>query len=172
MMSFAEFPAMATLGGMKSLGSFILNRRQAKADKAWQKYNNALTRMQNAQNHNAITVNEGLLAERTTRAKFAVRQAAYRTQGEAEMSAAAVGATGNNVERVLATLKKNESRELTQLDRDFEAQALQLAEQRTASNLQTEMQIDYKQIPSPNLLSTLLTGVGDVSMKFWESKLK
>lgn len=169
---WSDWAVQGTLGGMKTLGSFILRSRQAKADKAWQKYNNALTRMQNAQNQNAITINEGLLVERRVRAEFAVRQSAYQTEGQAEMAAAAIGAEGNNVERVLLQIKKNESRELANIAGDFDAQALQLAEQRVASNFQTEMQIDRTQIPKPNIASDLLTSFGDVSMKFWESKLK
>lgn len=171
-MSWADWQIQGALGGMKAVGSFILRSRQAKADRAWQAYNNALTRMQNAQNQNAITMNETLLAERNVRAKYAVQQSSYATQGQAEMAAAAIGAEGNNVQRVLLQIKKNESRELAALDRDFDAQALQLAEQRNASDLQTEMQIDYRQIPKPNIASDLLNLAGDTGMKWWESKLK
>lgn len=171
-MAWADWQGQAVLGGFKAVGSYFLQSRQAKADKAWQRYNNALTRMQNAQNQDAITINETLLQERTIRAKYAIEQSAYRTSGEAEMAAAAVGAEGNSVSRALAQIQKNATREQNQIDRDFEAQALQLAEQRTASNFQTEMQIDYRQIPKPNIASSLLSFGADTGMKWWESKIK
>ncbi len=169
---WADWQGQAVLGGFKAVGSYFLRSRQAKADKAWQRYNNALTRMQNAQNQNNITINETLLTERNVRAKYAVEQAAYQTEGSAEMAAAVLGVEGNSVNRTLAQITKNATREQQQLDRDFETQALQLAEQRSASNLQTEMQIDYQQIPKPNLLSEFLNFGADTGMKWWESKIK
>ena len=170
-MAYADWQVQGALGGMKAIGSYFLKARQAKADKAWQKYNNALVRIQGAQNQNSITVNEGLLTERTIRAEFAVRQSSYVTQGSAEMAAAAVGAEGNNVERVLAQIKKNETRELSNIQRDRREQALGFAEQRRNSELQTEMAIDRTQIPRPNIVADLLTLAGDTGMKYWEGKL-
>lgn len=168
---WADWQGQAALGGFKAVGSYFLRSRQAKADKAWKAYNNALTRMQNAQNQNNITINETLLVERAVRAKFAVETSAYQTEGSAEMAAAVLGVEGNSVNRALAQVTKNATREQAQLDRDFETQALTLAEQRNSSNLQTEMQIDYTQVPKPNILSEFLNFGADTGMKWWESKV-
>lgn len=167
---WADWQGQAALGGFKAVGSYILRSRQAKADKLWQKYNNAMTNMQNAQNQNNITINENLLAERQVRAKYAVEQSAYQTEGSAEMAAAVIGAEGNSVNRTLAQIQKNATREQNMLDRDFEIQGQQLAEQRMASDFQTEMQLDRKQIPTPNIASDLLNFAGDTGMKWWSSK--
>lgn len=162
----------SVLGGFKSVGSFITRSRQAKADKAWQRYNNALARMQNANNQNNITINQGLAAERLTRERFAVQTSSYQTQASAEVAAGAIGAEGNSVDLVMLDIRRNAERAQQQLTRGFEETILMTQEQRRASNLQTEMQIDYTQIPKPNIAQDLMQWGADSVGKWWESKVK
>lgn len=167
---WTDAQAQGALSAFKHIGSFIVASRQAKADRAWQAYNNAMTRLQNAQNQNNITINENLLVERQIRESFNIDKSKYKTSAEVTVAAAAVGAEGNSVDLVLQEVSKNASNAQATLARDFETQALVLSQQREASNLQTEMQIDYTQIPKPNILRGLLDWGADFSTQLWGNK--
>lgn len=169
---WTDFQAQSFLGGIKAVGSYIVASRQARADRAWQKFNNTMTRLQDARNQNALTVNENMLVERSVRESFALSESAYKTQGAATAAAAAVGAEGNSVDRVMLDLQRNETRAQQALATDFEYQAMGIQQQREASHFQTEMQIDYKQIPKPNIAQSLLEFGGQTAVNWWESKSK
>lgn len=169
-MAWANWQVQGAMTGIKEVGSFILKSRQAKSDRAWQKYNNAMTRIQNATNQNALTANEGMLVERTVRERFNTDLSAYKTKASGVVAAAAVGAEGNSVERVLAEVEHNRARAQSGITTDLNYQQQGIAQQRASSNMQTEMQIDYTQIPKPNFASSLLDWGANTTMKWWESK--
>lgn len=145
----------AALGGFKALGGYIAAKRQAKADKAWQDYNNKLTRMQDAMNQNAITVNENILEERVTRDKYNIEVSKYRTQAESEVAAAAIGAEGNSVDLALLEISQNAARAQHEIEVDADYQFQGYQQQRLSSRMQTEMQLDYKQIVKPSIASAV-----------------
>jgi len=169
-MSWAEWQINGVVGGFKAVGSFIQQSRQAKSDRAWQKYNNKMTRLQNAVNQNSITTNQNMALERKVRESFNLRAAKYQTQGKAEVASGALGVEGNSVDMVMRDIKQNESRMQQQLEKDFEYQAMGFDQQRQSSAMQTEMQIDRRQIPTPNIAQSLLQWGAETSNDWWKSK--
>jgi hypothetical protein len=169
-MAWADWEVQGVLGGFKAVGGFIQQSRAAASQKAWQKYNNALTQMQNAQNQNNITANEGMAVERNVRDRYAITQSEYKTQGQAIAASGAVGAEGNSVDLVLKEVSRNAQRAQDQLANDFDYSMLGYANQRQASDLQTQMQLDHTQIPSPNLATSLLSWGSDTLGKWADSK--
>lgn len=170
-MSWSDIQVTGLLGLGKGIGSYIVQARQAKSDKKWKAYNNKMTQLQNAVNQDNITINENMAVERNVREQYALRLSAYKTNASATVAAAAVGAEGNSVDRVMADLARNESRAQTTLARDFKFQMQGFNAQRDSSRMQTAMQMDYTQIPKPNLAATLLETSADAASKWWESKL-
>lgn len=167
---WTDFQLQAGLSGMKAVGSFIVNRRQYKSDKAWQNYNNKMTRLQNAQNQNNLTANEGMLIERTAREKFNVQISEYKTAASATVAAAAVGAEGNSVDLVLLDISRNADRAEARITQDFDYSINSIRNQQDASDMQTEMQVDYTSLPKPNLATSLLDFGANVGMRWWENQ--
>lgn len=161
---WSDMTVQGALSGFKAIGSYIQSARQYKSDKAWQKYNNTMTRLQNAQNQNNLTANEGMLIERKVRESYALRVSEYKTKASATVAAAAVGAEGGSVDQVLLDISRNEARAQNELETDINYQIQGIRNQQQASNLQTEMQIDYTTLPKPNLASTLLGAYADFSI--------
>lgn len=167
---WSDFQLQAGLSGMKAIGSFIVNRRQYKSEKAWQDYNNKMTRLQNAGNQNNLTQNEGMLIERTVREKYNTAISRYKTSASATVAAAAVGAEGNSVDMVLVDIARNESRAQQRIQQDFEYNIQGIRNQQQQSNLQTEMQIDYKQLPEPSIATSLLDWGAKAATSWWENE--
>lgn len=167
---WTDFQLQAGLSGMKAVGSFIVKSRQYKSDKAWQQYNNKMTRLQNAQNQNNLTANEGMLIERTVREKHNIALSEYKTKASATVAAAAVGAEGNSVDMVLMDIGRNADRAEARIATDFRYSIESIRNQQDASNLQTEMQIDYTSLPKPNLASSLLDFGAQTGMRWWENQ--
>lgn len=137
-------------GAVGSLVGYITASQDAKQQRKWQAYNNALVRLQNAQNQNAITTNEGMATERASEAEYAIRKSEYITKGSAEVSAAATGTIGRSVDLVLFDIGRNAAKASADKARDLGYQMLGFQQQRESSNLQTEMNIDRASIPGPN----------------------
>ncbi|AGC35614.1 internal virion protein [Rhizobium phage RHEph08] len=169
-MSWSDFAVSAGLSGMKAIGSYIQQKRQYEADKSWQKYNDKLTRIQDSRNQNNITINQNMAFERQVREKYQIDQAEYKTKASAEVAAAAVGAEGNSVDKVLLEVSQNASRARSQSDIDMNYQLVGYRNQREASSLQMFMQLDRTQIPKPNLAANLLSWGADAAGKYWDSK--
>lgn len=161
---WTDIGVQGALSGFKAIGSYITAKRQAKADKAWQEYNNKLTRMQNAMNQNALTTNENMLRERVTRDKYNIEISKYKTGAAAETAAASVGAEGNSVDLVMLEISQNAARAQHELDVDADYQYQGIQQQRASSRMQTEMQLDYTQIVKPSIASAVLGWGSDVML--------
>lgn len=143
-------------GAVGSVVNFITASEDAKSQRKWQAYNNALVRLQNATNQNALTTNEGMAVERASEAEYAIRKNEYITKASVEVSAAATGTTGRSVNAVLFDVGRNAARASADKARDLDYQLLGFQQQRELSNLQTEMQIDHSRIPGPNPADVVL----------------
>lgn len=143
-------------GAVSSVVGYITASQDAKQQRKWQAYNNALVRLQNAQNQNAITTNEGMAVERASEAEYAIRKSEYITKGSAEVSAAATGTTGRSVDAVLFDIGRNAAKASADKARDLQYQQLGFQQQRESSNLQTEMNIDRATIPGPSAADAVL----------------
>lgn len=169
-MSWSQWQVDGITSGFKAIGSFIAQSRQAKSDKAWQKYNNTMTNLQNAVNQNNININQNMAIERQVRESYNLRVAKYQTESTAEVAAAAVGAEGNSVDMVMRDISTNEARAQSQLKTDTNYQMVGFDNQRQSSQMQTAMQTDYTQIPTPNLAQSLLDWGSKNATGYWNSK--
>lgn len=168
---WSDFGVQAALSGFKAIGSYVAASRQAKSDRAWQEYNNKMTALQNAQNQNNLTQNEGMLIERQTREQYAVRVSEYKTQASATVAAAAVGSEGNSVDMVMVDIARNAARASSELTTDFNYQIQGIRNQQQQSALQMEMQFDRRSIPSPSIATTLLGTAADIGTTWYKQKL-
>ncbi|QOE32105.1 hypothetical protein CPT_Palo_046 [Rhizobium phage Palo] len=160
------------LSAMKGIGSYIVQKRQAEADKSWQKFNNKLTRIQDSRNQNNITTNQNMALERQVREKYAINMSEYKTKASAEVASAAVGAEGNSVDLVMKEISRNASRARHASDVDMNYELVSNRNARESSSLQMFMQLDRTQIPKPNLAASLLEIGGEMAGKWWESKVR
>lgn len=123
---------------------------KAKSDRQWQAYKNAMTKLADANNQNAITTNENMLEKRVANQRFQIARSEYITEGAAEASAAASGTSGRSVDMVVFDIERNASMQQGNVTADLEAQYVQHDEQRRNSAFQAATQQDYTFIPSPN----------------------
>lgn len=161
---WTDVATQGALSGFKAIGSYITAKRQAKADKAWQDYNNKLTRMQDAMNQNALTTNENMLRERAARDKFNIEISKYKTTAAAEVASASIGAEGNSVDLVMLEISQNAARAQNEIETDADYQYMGIQQQRRSSKMQAEMQLDYTQIVKPSIASAVLGWGADTMM--------
>ena len=146
----------------KRTGSYIQAEKEAKAKRQWQEWKNAMTRLADANNQNAITTNERLTEDRVSRQRFNVRRSSYMTAAQAEASAAAENTAGRSVNMVQFDIERNASMQQANLTADMEAQYAQFDNQRLSSAFQAAMNQDYTFIPSPNPATYMLGFSSDI----------
>ena len=145
--------------GFQAIGSFIAAGKKAESDRQWQEYNNKMTRLQDAQNQNALTTNENMRKERKHAQLMQVQKSETATKASAEVSAAATGTIGRSVNMVLFDIGRNAANARTAIEKDDKQQDAQTDNQRMQSAMQTELQLDLRHIPGPSP-ATLMLGIG------------
>lgn len=150
----------------KRVGSYIQAEKEAKAKRQWQEYKNAMTRLADANNQNAITANERLTEERVSRQRFNIRRSSYMTSAQAEAAAAAENTAGRSVNMVQFDIERNASMQQANLTADMEAQYAQFDNQRQSSAFQAAMNMDYTFIPSPNPATYFLGFATDITNSY------
>lgn len=143
--------------------SYDAASKKAKADRQWQAYKNAMTKLADANNQNAITTNEVLLEERVANQRFQIERSEYTTSAQAEAAAAATDTGGRSVDMVVFDIERNASMAQANVTSDLEAQYAQHDEQRRNSAFQAVMQQDHTYIPSPNLATYALGFATDMT---------
>jgi len=167
---WANWQTQGALSVVKTVGSYIAASRQASSDRAWQKYNNQMTRLQNANNQNNLTENENMLIERTSREAYNIRVSEYKTEASADVASGAIGAEGNSVNLVMKDIQRNAAKAHSALTTDFNYSVESIRNQQEQSAFQTELQLDKKSIPSPSIATSLLGSVADVTSEYLGSK--
>ena len=156
------FSSNAWQGGFQALqafGSYIAANKKAAADRKWQAYNNKMTRLQDAQNQNAITTNELMRKERKQEQLINIQKQERETLASAEVSAAASGTIGRSVNMVLFDINRNAAAARGAVERDDQYQDVVTDNQRMQSAMQTELQMDLRQITGGSA-SSLMLGLG------------
>lgn len=144
---------------ISQVGSFIVQSRQAAADRKWQAYNNKMTRLQDAINQNALTSNERMRKEKKAVQLLQVQKSEGATVAKAEVSAAATGTVGRSVNMVIFDIKRNAATARQSIERDDEMADEQTDHQRMLSAMSAQMQLDLRSLPGPSA-GTLLAGLG------------
>lgn len=151
------------LSALKSGASFIGAMQEAKSKRAWQQYNNAMTRLADGQNQNAITTNVNMAIERSTIQGFEIERSEYQTRGAAEAAAAAAGVSGRSVNQTLFQVERSAAVAQHTRMYDLQGQLLGFEQQRQQSAFQTAQQIDHTYIPNPSPISALMGFGGDAT---------
>lgn len=160
-MAWSDQQGQYALAGASQVIGYLAAAKKAAADRKWQEYNNKMTRLANAQNQNSITANEILTRKRNALEEFNIRLSGDATKAKIEAQAAATGTTGRSVEAALFDVSRNTANASARREMDWEVQQMQFNQNRQSSQLQTDTQIDYATIPSPNPASYLLGFAAD-----------
>jgi len=158
---WSDLQMQGTASLVTSLGSYIAASKKAKSDKLWQDYNNKMTRLSDAQNQNALTVNENMMRERSALAEVQIRKSEMLTLGSAEVSAAATGTTGRSTRAVLFDIRRNAANASKARQQDLDYQYLGIDNQRQGSAMQAQANIDHTVIPKPNPATYILGFAND-----------
>jgi hypothetical protein len=166
-MNYGMFGLQAFGSMLGQLGSYMAAQKKAEADRAWQDYNNRMTRMADAQNQNALTANENMLRERVHTMRKQIGMAEAATTASAEVAAAATGTTGRSVNMVLFDIERNAAGKREDLERDEKMQLMQIDNKRQQSAFSAQAQLDLRTIPDPNPASYILGLTSDLG-KLWK----
>lgn len=144
-----------------NIGSYFAARSKAKADRKWQQYNNAMVRLQDGQNQNTLTTNELLARRRHKQQAIQIQKSEFATKASVEVSAAAAGTTGKNVNMMLFDVTRTATEAQARNDTELDDTFLQINHQRQQSALGAQMNLDLRSIPSPSPLTYALGFAGD-----------
>lgn len=149
----------AGVNAIGQIGSFIAAGRKAESDRAWQEYNNKMTRIADAVNQGNITTNDNMRRERKHTQLMQVQKSKLATKASAEVAAAATGTTGNSVNAVLFDVDRNAANANRAIERDDQMQDVVSDNQRFSSALQLQTNLDLRTITGPTA-GSLLLGIG------------
>lgn len=144
-----------------NIGSYFAARNKAKADRQWQKYNNAMTRIQDGQNQNALTTNELLARRRHKQQAVQIQKSEFSTKASVEVSAAAAGTVGKTVNMMLFDVTRTANEAQNRNDQELDDTFMQINHQRQQSAMGAQMNLDLRSIPSPSPLTYALGFAGD-----------
>lgn len=150
------------------IGGFIAKSKQAKSDRAWQKYNNAMTRIQGAQNQNILTTNENIAREATLEQRFAIQRSEYVTLATAQVQAAASGTVGRSVTHVMNSIKRNAALADAKVAQDFELRKVETDVNRQQTEMQVQTSLDLRKIQGPSPVALAL-GIADSFMSIGQT---
>lgn len=152
---------------LKGVAGYIQSSREAKYKKALQEYNNKMLHLANAQNQNAIILNQNMAVERSLAAQFEISRSEYTTLGQATVSAAASGTAGRSVNQTMYQIQRSADEADSRRMSDLEAQMAGFQQQRLNSAMQASQQVDISFIPRPSPVSAMLGIGGDLS-RIWQ----
>jgi thymidine phosphorylase len=145
-----------------TIGGFIAASKQAKSDKKWQKYNNAMVRIQEGMNQNALTTNENIMREQHLEKIFNIQKSQLATTASVEVQAAASGTIGRSVNHVLFDVARNAAQARQRADEEFEYQKVGIDSQRINSAMNAQLSLDLRKISGPSPITAALGFLGDL----------
>lgn len=154
------------MNALNGLSGFIQSSREAKYRRKVQEYNNAMTRLANAQNQNAVTTNQNMAVERSLAQQFEIERSEYVTLGRAETAAAAADTEGRSVNQTMYQIHRSADEAESKRQADLQSQLAQFTQQRKNSALQQQQQLDYSYIPSPNPVTAMLGIAGNMAKTY------
>lgn len=135
---------------------FLSDRAKSKAQKAWQKYQNAMTNLSNAESQNAITMNEIFANQASAMQALDIRKSFLATEATNEVSAAAAGVKGRSVNQVIFDVQRTANIAEANRIETLNTTNLSFDKQRQGSAMSAAMQQDYSYIPKPSFLGSML----------------
>lgn len=142
---------------LQGFASYQADKAQAKAQKAYQAYKNAMARLSDATTQNVITENQIATNEAFADQAVGIKQQNLLSVAQAEVSAAAAGVTGRSVNQVQLNINRSAALAERQRQNDMTNSNLSFAGQRQQSAQAAANAQDYSYIPTPKLGSYLLS---------------
>lgn len=149
------------LSGLLSFGSA---RKQAKAQKAYQRYKNKMTRLSAGMQQNALTTQTVIKEQELARDRLDVQSAGVQAIGGVEAAQAASGVTGRSARQTALAALRNIAAANANIDTQLFGLKRQEAAERLGIGMQAAVQTDYSYIAKPSFLGTMLqTGLDAAS---------
>lgn len=140
---------------------YLKAARDAKASRAWDKYNNAVAGMQGGQALNSITVNESMNREQHAKNKVAIEVSRLMATAKVTAGAAAAGVSGGSVDATLFNVGRNAGNRQAQEADSFENGLMVTTQQRR--NISLQRQLAQKPLtPMPSILGFVGNAMADI----------
>ncbi len=136
--------------------SYQADKAANKAARALQAYNNAMTKLSDSINQNAITTNSILTLDASTAVGTEIRKNAISTQAQIETSAAAADVKGRSVNQAMFDVMRNGANREFERQQNLRNSFLAFDQERLNSRMASNMQQDYSYLPKPNFASYML----------------
>ncbi len=159
---FGMFAVQGLSSIAQNVGQYQIAKAKAASDKRWQEFNNKMVKLQNAFNQNSLTTNENMMRDRVKQQIYQTQISEMETSASAEVAAAATGTIGRSADMVLLDIGRNAARKRGSVVRDQEMQEVVIDNQRAQGDMQTQMQMDIRTIPTPSAGSMLFGIAGDL----------
>ena len=150
------------LSGGKAIGSYFAAKKQAEADRKWQAYNNAMTRLQDGMNQNALTINALLAKRKAQQQAVQIQQSEYTTKASVELAAAVTGTVGRSVNMQLFDVARTADQARNRNQQELDDTFLDIQHKREQSAMGAQINLDLRSLPSPNPVTYMLGFAGDV----------
>lgn len=143
---------------LKSFGGFLKASRDAKAQRAWDAYNNRMVGIQAARSNNAITENVAQNREQHAQNKVNIQISRLMASAQVKAGAAAAGVAGGSVDATLFDVGRNAGHKQSQELDSFENALLATDMQRKNVSMQRSMSMKPL-TPKPSVFG-MLANVG------------
>lgn len=165
------FAAQAAMSALSAASQYKADKAQAKAQQAFQKYRNTMTRLSDGVNQNAITTNELLMREASAEQGVQIAQQGLFDTARVEVSAAAAGVKGRSVNQTMLDTNRDIAVRERQRQVSLDNAMLAVDQQRLNSSMSAEMQQDYSYIPKPKAATYFLKFAADTATSAWNNKM-
>lgn len=139
------------------LTNYMVGKETSKLNRSIQAYQNTMAALSTGRSLNNITRNEIGMRDAAAFAQVSIQSQALEEQAAFQVEAAAAGVIGNSVAVGLRARQGDAARAKTSLNRQFEAEQLNIEDQRTAVKMSEIYNRDISPISKPNLGATLLS---------------
>ena len=151
------------LTAVSQIAGFSAEKKQTKAERAYRDYANDMVRLSSLEDQNTLTLNE----ERARRASEAsiveVQANSLRAKGEAAVSAAVAGVTGQTVALQAIDIARNAASREKLIRDDFKLQLVDFDQTRKTASRRAQAGLDTSVIAGPSGVA-LAAGIGKAAV--------
>ncbi len=156
---------LAAIGG---LAQSAVAREQSKMQESLQRYHNTFSALQSAQNLNIITRDEISAQDASVRQNLEIQRQGIIAKGQARVSAASAGVSGDSINRVMQGLRNSVARAQYARTENLEKQYSGFGQERRNVAFAQALNKDVTVIPRPSAASTLL-GIGTDLLRTYDA---
>ena len=159
--------AQMGLAAVNAWSSYEQAKSQAKMAKMQRDYQNTIQAITAAQSLNSVSRNEIEVRDAGVRSAVAIEEQALKDRASAEVSAAAAGVKGDNVNSAMRALRRSSLRSREALRKRIKGQAAQSVAQRSNILVSKAVGKDTSVVMQPSATSALL-GLGVKALSIYD----